>query len=163
MKLKRHYDSDEAKAYRALVESHLADRVSTIETALGEKLTPGEINEARNAVRDKIKRPKPTGIEVLYTKPKQNFSPRVVHGGINEGWLELADRKLTINGMNKTVVYTIDRLPGHYCCHCDIYLSDGPSAKIHVESHEGEASPDTGNPCGYRRDNFFACSLTEES
>lgn len=103
-----------------------------------------------------------TGVEVKYAKAvgsEQHFSPRLIEGGIAEGWLSTDyTKKLTIDGENKELVYEILRRPGTYCCHCDKSVDDSPAGAAHVAAaHKGKKSPDPSNPSGFRRDNFYAC------
>jgi len=98
------------------------------------------------------------GIKVLRAGPRQHFSQRFLDGGISEGWLSIAKGLITIGGVDGPVKYRIERAPGHYCCHCHLKLDDSPSGQAHVKAKHGKSkSPDTSNPAGYRKDNFFAC------
>jgi hypothetical protein len=98
------------------------------------------------------------GVTVLESAAEHNFSPRLLDGGIAEGWLTMERGKVIIRGENKTLTYRIVLPPGYYCCYCNRALDDGPAARTHIdEDHRDEPSPDQNNPSGYRRDNFFAC------
>ncbi len=58
--------------------------------------------------------PPVSGVEVLHTGPRQHFSPRLVEGASREGWLQLENGRLTINGSNRKLVYEVKRPPGQY-------------------------------------------------
>jgi hypothetical protein len=85
-------------------------------------------------------------------------SQRVIDGGTAEGWLSIADGKVTIKTAPDADdhVFEIAARPGFYCCHCGELLQAGnEAAQAHVaENHSGEESPDPSNPAGYRQDNF---------
>ena len=100
------------------------------------------------------------GVTVLEAPAEQNFTPRLIDGGVAEGWLTVERGKIVVRGENQTVTYRIVLPPGYYCCHCNRAVDDGPAALAHIdERHGGAASPDANNPAGYRRDALFACRL----
>lgn len=92
---------------------------------------------------------------------RQNFSERLIQTAIAEGWCSLGQGQLTLHVMPEDLVYTIERLPGVYCCHCGARLEAGDrAARAHVaQQHAGAASPDPANPSGYRRVNAYECVL----
>jgi hypothetical protein len=48
--------------------------------------------------------------------------------------------------------------PGLYCCHDDKQLATEQEARAYVGANfNGIPSPDSNNPAGYRRDNFYLC------
>src|SRR5262245_58132058 len=88
-------------------------------------------------------------VEVKHTGPfpEQNFSHRLVNTGIAEGWMTLSRGELLIHAGDEDVVYTINRIPGRYCCHCGSSLAGEGEARAHVAAeHAGVASPDPQNP-----------------
>jgi hypothetical protein len=100
------------------------------------------------------------GIKVLHASDEHHFSPRLIEGGVSEGWLSMGKGKITIHGEGGDVVYNIARAPGYYCCHCNMKLDDGGVlAQSHVATHKAKKSPDKNNPAGYRKDNFYAGTL----
>jgi len=105
------------------------------------------------------------------THPEQNFSTGMVDAGLAEGWMAIAQGKLTLRAKPEDLVYAIKRGPGHYCCHCGEKLPDAAAfvaPKItagmqHVAAvHAGKKSPDEGNPAGYLRLNHYECVLAPE-
>lgn len=58
--------------------------------------------------------PPVAGVEILQAGDVMHFSTRFVAGGQAEGWLEIDDGALAINGTNTKVVYRIKRAPGRY-------------------------------------------------
>lgn len=116
--------------------------------------------------------PSVRGIKVLRAGERQHFSPRLVEGGVAEGWLSMAEGKIVIHGEDGRVVYRIERTPGFYCCHCGRKLDDSPGAKTHVEKTHGQLGPDGSvvsmppspnpeNPSGYERINYYDCVKDE--
>jgi hypothetical protein len=102
--------------------------------------------------------PKISGIRILRAGPRQHFSQKIIDQGIFEGWLSMGQGRITLISEGGVVIYRIDRAPGYYCCHCQQKLDDGPTGQAHVETtHKKKKSTDPSNPCGYRKDNFYAC------
>lgn len=94
------------------------------------------------------------------TDRRQRFSERLIRTAIAEGWCSIAAGMLTLHVEPGDLVYTIERTPGTYCCHCGERL-DG-EARAHVaQRHAGLASPDPSNPAGYERVNAYECVLDE--
>jgi hypothetical protein len=88
----------------------------------------------------------------------QRFTQRFMDMGESEGWLTVHDAILTIKSKPQDIVYKIVKYPGVYCCHCELSVTDGNNAKVHVaENHNGIPSPDDFNKAGYRYDNFYEC------
>lgn len=111
-------------------------------------------------VRDEKGEPTVIGVRVL-TETKngvQKFTPNLVEGGAAEGWLSVANGKITIHGENGDCVYAIKRPPGYYCCHCQKKLSDGAGQPHVTANHKDVVSLDRRNPSGYRKDNFYYCT-----
>lgn len=86
-------------------------------------------------------------------------SDRVVQAGLAEGWLSIADGKMTLKteAGKSDHVFKIVNPPGVFCSHCGVKLEAGGAfAQEHVAGEHGDAkSPDAENPAGYRQDNFF--------
>lgn len=96
-------------------------------------------------------------VKVLRSGALQNFSTRFVEQGMADGLLTLSGDRLVLH-TKPELGYQVLRRPGYYCCHCNAPLDDAANAKAHLDKeHNGKASPDPGNPAGYRRDNFYAC------
>ena len=101
-------------------------------------------------------KPKVVGVRVLRAGRKQKFSPELLAQGASQGWLEMANGKITLKGANETVVYRLVRTPGYYCSHCGEPMPDGKAAAAHVAAaHAGKASPDPENPAGYMKTNAY--------
>lgn len=143
MLLKRLYDREESGELKL----HEEERLDY--SKLDEKGQPTLVTEkVPQVIGVTIKRP---------DKGRHNFSPRFLERGMAEGWLMREGNKITLKADNGTLVYTIERTPGYFCCHCKMPLDDG-AGKAHVQAaHKGEKSPDPNNPAGYRKDNFYAC------
>lgn len=105
---------------------------------------------------------------------RQIFTQAWINRGLDEGWLSMGAGKIVISPMDsEPLVYSIVRVPGHYCCHCEkpipngsTMVSDGDlKSRItlgtkHVkENHFGKPSPDPQNPSGYRQENAYTLML----
>jgi len=118
--------------------------------------------------------PKFAGVRVLRAGRRQRFSQGLVDEAVRDGWMALADGRITVRGVDKTLTYRIVRGPGYYCCYCGEPQPGAPEAKAHVTMHVEAPSnpswfrrlvggrkalelPDPQNPSGYRRDNFYEC------
>lgn len=55
-----------------------------------------------------------SGIKILHSGPAQHFSPKLIEGAMEEGWLSIEDDELTIHAEDGDVVYRILREPGRY-------------------------------------------------
>jgi len=88
----------------------------------------------------------------------QKFTQKYLDAGLEEGWLSMSGGKITISNLEgDDLAYEIVRKPGHYCCHCDMSVGGSKGGAKHCnEQHSGIASPDPGNPSGYRLDNFYS-------
>lgn len=99
-----------------------------------------------------------TGVE-----PQQNFSTGLIYAAIAEGWCTIGHGKLTLHLVPEDLVYTVNRVPGRYCCHCSEKLPDdatGEGAREHIRTvHPGVESPDPAHPAGYLMTNAFECVL----
>lgn len=99
------------------------------------------------------------------THAEQNFSAQLVQSGLSDGWITMGRGQLTIHTAEDQddLVYTIERGPGMYCCHCGQKLPDDPSGELgrsHVQrEHAGVESPDPQNPLGFRVINAYECVL----
>ena len=114
------------------------------------------------------KNPRINGVRVLSlgATPDQHFSPELVLSAIADGWMTMADGKITLKAEDGDVVYNIRRVPGYYCCHdgativdAGIRLADGRTVgqKYVADHFPDAASPDPGNPAGYERIHYFDC------
>jgi hypothetical protein len=107
------------------------------------------------------------GLEVKHTgtHAEQTFSRRFIDAGLAEGWVSLSRGALIIHALDGDFTYTVARMPGSYCCHCDAPLADDPSGALgraHVEAnHAGVPSPDVTNPAGYCVTHAYECVLDE--
>lgn len=107
------------------------------------------------------------GLEIKHTgtHAEQRFSRRFVESGLAEGWVSLGKGLLTLHTLNEDLQFTITRMPGTHCCHCDAalpYDPSGASSRAHVETeHAGAASPDPSNPAGYCVTHAYECVLDE--
>ena len=106
-----------------------------------------------------------TGIRLLRAGrigTRQHFTPRLIHRGLTEGWLEIQRSRLILQATGGAVIYQILREPGYYCCHCQDGQPDAVGARQHVEAkHGGHASPDRQNPSGYRLALYYDCRRVE--
>lgn len=97
------------------------------------------------------------------THPEMNFKRQRVEEALAAGWMSISQGKLTLHAEDEDLVYTITRIPGTYCCHCDAKLDDdvrGDSGRRHVTTyHAGVASPDTSNPAGFLVTHAYECVL----
>ena len=103
------------------------------------------------------------GIKVLRPGARvKHLSQGFIDNGVREGWLSMTDGKVVLHVENNDVVYKIEAFPGYFCCHCDKSMDSGPGARAHLDfEHSGVSSPDSNNPSGYRRDNFYLCVRQE--
>lgn len=101
------------------------------------------------------------------THPEQQFSRRLVDAGLHEGWISLGQGKLTLHTAEGDLAYTIVRVPGTYCCYCNLALGDDPSGvtgRDHVAlMHAGESCDDQDNPAGYRVTHAYECVLDADT
>lgn len=49
------------------------------------------------------------------TGQAQNFSHRLVEGGVADGWIEVGDSQLVIKTDGEPLRYALNRTPGYYC------------------------------------------------
>lgn len=54
-------------------------------------------------------------VEHTGTSPQQNFSDKLVEEGIDEGWMTVEGKALTMKAEPESLRYTILRTPGYYC------------------------------------------------
>lgn len=101
------------------------------------------------------------GLSVAHTgmSREQNFARATVEEGLELGYLSIGKGQITLHAVDGDLVYKIVRGPGRYCCHCAQRIGEGgkgdksaeAEAQAHVvAAHAGIASPDKGNPAGYR-------------
>jgi hypothetical protein len=106
--------------------------------------------------------PKLDHVTVNRVSQKQNFSQKFINESIENGLMSIGGGVITMH-TKPGLKYRIVRKPGHYCCFDDKKLSGEKAAKKYVaENFAGKESPDSNNPAGYRKDNFFACELIKE-
>ncbi len=116
-------------------------------------------------------------------KPKHLFSTKLVASAIQEGWMTLSRGKIILHTKPQELAFRIEKVPGHYCCHCGEKMAGEVAARKHVlmvhaglGAHELPAkdpdlktefhpllaarkvkSPDSGNPAGYCQINYYDC------
>jgi hypothetical protein len=58
-----------------------------------------------------------THMQVQHTglSPRQNFSDKLVEQGVDQGWIALDGRLLTLLAEPESLRYTVLRRPGYYC------------------------------------------------
>ena len=106
--------------------------------------------------------PRVNGVIILRAKPHQRFSPDLILSAMEQGWLSMYDGLILIKGENGNLQYRIESAPGYYCCFCNTHLGSPSDAKMHISAeHLEKISPDLNNPSGYRKDNFYDCTLME--
>ncbi len=121
-----------------------------------------EHDEDDNLVVDSEGRAVLDHIKILRAGPRQNFSDRLVGGGILEGWIALKGDKLTLLTKPRAV-YRIKRKPGYYCSHCGEAMPGSQEARAHIaDEHSGKKSPDPSNPAGYERIHYYECVKVEK-
>jgi hypothetical protein len=122
------------------------------------------------AGRPEDKRPVPTHVTVKRPTQEMHFNQGFLDRELANGILSIGGGKLTFKTADgePDLVYRIVSPPGIYCCHCSASLGSEQEARTHVaEKHAGKKSPDlkpcgagiSGNPAGYRQDNFYTCVL----
>lgn len=101
-------------------------------------------------------------VQVRRLTKTQKFTQRVLDKGFIEGFISIGNGQIIIKSQPDDIVYNIIRRPGYYCCHDDCLLEDEQAAKKYVsDNYAGAESPDSNNPAGYRKDNFYFCELVE--
>ena len=106
--------------------------------------------------------PKLDYIKVLKKSTNQNFTQKLINKGIEEGWLSMSKGTIILHTIPE-LTYKVVRAPGFYCCFDNAKLdSDKHGQEYVAKNFAGQTSPDTNNPAGYRKDNFFACELIGE-
>lgn len=94
---------------------------------------------------------------------KQKFSPKLIKTGQDEHWLSVAGSNVILHAEGGDVIFKVLSIPGRYCCHCGIKLTDdqtGEAARAHVAGeHAGKKSLDAENLSGYRMQNYYDCEL----
>ena len=102
--------------------------------------------------------PPVVAIKILNASPVMHFSPRLIEQGSMQGWLTVSSGKVILKGVDGEVSYKITDVPGFFCCHCNMPLTDELASRLHIkETHGKKKSPDPSNPSGYRKDNFYNC------
>ena len=108
MRLKRIYDHDAPK-------KKWMSRQEECATCQGKGVV---VNETLDGVKDcpdctdgvrTIPVPPVAGIEVQHVgaSGKQNFSVRLINGGLSESWLSIERGRVIIHGVNKTLTYKV--------------------------------------------------------
>ena len=102
-------------------------------------------------------------LKVISHNKTQNFTQKFIDKGIEEGYVTLSKGNITIHAKPNDLVYKIVRMPGWYCCHDDKKMESSEDAKRYlIRNFKGKKSPDSNNPSGYRKDNFYHCKLTKD-
>ena len=106
-----------------------------------------------------------------------NVSPRLMNGGLAEGWLSVGGGVITLKTAEREpdVQYKITREPGHYCVYCGERLGNSKEGAVHVLKHKDEklatlteagklpenCTPQMidqiNNPAGWGKFNHFVC------
>jgi len=99
-------------------------------------------------------------VKVVSAGHMQRFSPTFLTEQEKAGVISLNKDKtvLTMNTApgDPVVSYKLVSGPGYYCCFCEKGLGNSTEAQGHIASfHMGKPSPDSNNPIGYRKDNFY--------
>jgi len=163
MLLKRRFDPDALAAWetrrRAAVDGVVAATV---------KVSGLDADIVRRALEQKFADenglPTITHVDALHASKTWRPSTGIVERGIAEGWLAIADGRLSVRTAPGTddVVYRIIRGPGRYCCHCGSTVGSEREARTHVATHDA-ASPDPNNPAGYLNAAYYECVLEGSS
>lgn len=113
MQLKRVYDHDAPK--RAWIDVNEPCRECNGKGVVVNEALDG-VNTCPNCTNGIVARqiPPVAGVIVQRFSEVQRFSPRLVMGGVAEGWLSIANKQIVIAGQNLTLTYSIERVPGKY-------------------------------------------------
>jgi len=85
-------------------------------------------------------RPIVTHVKVLRAGPKQKISSRFVSEQAAVGILSIGDGKISLKTADgdPDLVYTIERGPGYYCCHCWLKVADAWEALTHIAAEHAD-------------------------
>ncbi len=155
MLLKRHYEPDALAEWLAARDADVEPKIAGVVKSTGitedaaRKLLNNQYSDANDL-------PKVAHIEVKHCGDAQNLNQGWVEKGIAEGWLAIADGKISIRTDDDPLVFDIKRGPGHYSCYDGRKLNGEADAKAHVQTQEGE-SPDPQHPAGYVKQAYYQC------
>lgn len=128
----------------------------------------GKLADPTKAANALLNPPPIRALSIIHTgvQETQRFSRNLVDSLVEQGHLTLRQGKILLHAQEETLTYTILRMPGTYCCHCQAKLdqdSSGQLSRQHVaEAHAGIASPDSSHPAGYEVLNAYECVLASE-
>lgn len=109
------------------------------------------------------KQPIVTSVRVKRLSGKQNFTQKFIGNATRDGYMSMSQGNIIIHAEDSDLTYKILRTPGYFCCHDNKPLGSQEEGRDYVkENFDGVESPDTNNPLGYRKDNFYACELQGE-
>ncbi len=101
-------------------------------------------------------------LKIIRHGKAQNFTQKFINRAMQDGFLTMSKGQIIIHGKPADLTYKIVRTPGYYCCFDHARMDGEKDANKYIESNfKGKDSPDTNNPAGYRKDNFFHCELVE--
>ena len=157
MLLKRHYDPDSLKDWLAKRDAEVGPKVEGIVEATG-MTEAAALKLLNNQYSDAHDLPAIAHIEVKHVGARQNLNQRFLDKGIVQGWLSIADGKITIRTAESDpdLVFTVERVPGHYSCYTGEKLNGQEEAKAHVAQQDGD-SPDEQHPAGYEKIAYYEC------
>ena len=102
-------------------------------------------------------------VKVIRSSKNQNFTQAFIDEFLEDGILSMGKGKLTIDAKPQDLVYNILATPGFFVCFDNKKMpSPAECVKYIEENFKDLASPDTENPAGYRKDNFYKCELEGE-
>ncbi len=162
MYLKRHYEPASLDAWRTKRDEVVGIRLAALMDSSPEAIALHGEEATRKRLQEQFTAenglPEITHIEVLNVGAEQKLSINFIDTGIEEGWLSLADGKITIKTGpdDEDLVFKVERRPGKYSCYTGERLGSEKAAREHVAQFE-DASPDPNNPSGWRDDRFYAC------
>ena len=161
MLLKRHYEPDALADWLAARDAEIEPKVADVVAATG-MTESAALKFLNNQYSDANDLPAITHIEVKHCGKKQNLNQGWVEKGIAEGWLAIADGKISIRTDDEPLVFDIKRGPGHYSCYDGRKLNGEADAKAHVAAQKGK-SPDPKHPAGYVNNLYFECAREKAS
>ncbi|KKK48470.1 hypothetical protein LCGC14_3144790 [marine sediment metagenome] len=155
MFLKRHYEPDALADWLAVRDAEVEPKIAGMVKSTG-MTESAALKLLNNQYSDAHDPPEIAYIEVKHCGDAQNLNQGWVEKGIAEGWLAIADGKISIRTDDEPLVFVIRRGPGHYSCFDGSKLNGQDEAKAHVAQQDGE-SPDPQHPAGYVKQAYYQC------